>query len=140
MNMSVNDNEKMLAIKEYFGDVEIVEKNDSDYSEFEIDGIEYMVLNIFQREEMMKDYVRQSLWAFNPSFMSSITNISEKVFSTLSELCEEANEAIESIVDHTCGMEHLIQEAVDADGYGHFISSYDGDELELSDKYFAYRQ
>ena len=44
----------------------------------------------------------------------------------------------ELIKDHL-NMEKVVDMAIDLDGYGHFISMYDGHQLELSNGLFAYR-
>ena len=36
-------------------------------------------------------------------------------------------------------LSYFIQDAVNADGAGHFLSGYDGNEIELEGNYFAYR-
>ena len=46
--------------------------------------------------------------------------------------CEGANDFIESLIEKTCGMDSFIESAISADGRGHFISSYDGNEEEIS--------
>lgn len=34
---------------------------------------------------------------------------------------------------------NFVRMQANADGYGHFLSGYDGEELELTDDLFAYR-
>ena len=66
----------------------------------------------------------------------------EEIFSALSEKCESGNTAILALVEKTCGLDALVDSAVKADGYGHFLSSYDGKEGRVSvggENYFIYR-
>jgi hypothetical protein len=56
-----------------------------------------------------------------------------------SKKCEGANNAILSIIEKTDGgIDGFVEEAISADGRGHFLSSYDGDENE-KDGFFIYR-
>ena len=52
--------------------------------------------------------------------------------------CESCNEFIRALIDGKEGIESFIDSAVSADGRGHFLSSYDGEENEEGD-YFIYR-
>lgn len=93
----------------------------------EVDG--YIVLTDEEAIEKAGEYIKQSLWAFNPSFLSGETGISIRMFEALAEngKYESNNEAIESCIDD---MDSFIESAISADGRGHFISSYNGQENE----------
>jgi hypothetical protein len=104
----------------------------------EIDGCEYRVLSDDEADAACKEYVEESLWAFNPGFLSEETGIDDSVFMALANRCEGANDAIRSIVDGSCGIDSLVDSAVSADGRGHFLSGYDGKEQEHDD-YYLYR-
>lgn len=99
---------------------------------FEFEGEEYLVLEGDEVEEAVADYIDETLWAFNSGFLSDLTRIDSVVFETLGKLCEGANEAVRSIIDATCGMEEVVSEAIRWDGAGHFLSSYDGSEVEVT--------
>jgi hypothetical protein len=43
-------------------------------------------------------------------------------------LCEDANELVQSMVGDR--LDELVTDAIGADGRGHFLASYDGDEVE----------
>jgi hypothetical protein len=94
---------------------------------------EWLVGTDEEADEFVREYIEDSLWAFLPAFLSSATGLDEKIFNAFvkAELCEDANEAIEALVKHTCGMDRFVDEAVTADGRGHFLSSYDGEEREI---------
>lgn len=91
---------------------------------------EYLILTEYEREEAVKDYIKETVWAFNASFLSGETGLPEEVFTALSEKCESANDPILSLIEKTCGFVSFVESAVDADGYGHFLSPYDGEEQE----------
>jgi len=94
------------------------------------DGGEYMVCTDRTANEACKGQILSSLWAFNPEFLSGITRLDSTVFSKLSSLCEDANDAVSALVKSTCGLDYLVEQAIAADGRGHFLASYDSDEHE----------
>lgn len=103
---------------------------------------EYMVLNEHERNEKAKEYIQETLWAFIPSFLAEETGLPEEVFSALSEKCEAGNDATLALVEKTCGLDTFVQSAIKADGYGHFLASYDGKEGKVTvegEDYFIYR-
>ena len=103
---------------------------------------EYMVLNEQERNEKVKEYIQETLWAFRPSFLAKETGLPEEVFRALSEKCESGNDAILALVEKTCGLDAFVKAAVEADGYGHFLAFYDGEEEKVAvegEDYFIYR-
>lgn len=111
-------------------------------SVLEYEGSEYMVLTDEEADEKVLERVEDTLWAFNPSFLADLTGLEEVVFKTLGSLYESGNEAVKAIVENTCGMEALVKDAIHYDGRGHFLASYDGEELECSVEgtdYYIYR-
>ena len=103
---------------------------------------EYMVLNEHERNEKAKEYIKETLWAFFPAFLAEKTGVPEEVFSALSEKCESGNAAILALVEKTCGLDAFVEAAVKADGFGHFLASYDGEEGEVTvegEDYYIYR-
>jgi hypothetical protein len=100
---------------------------------FESGPGEWRVATDEEADACAREYVKDSLWAFRPSFLSSVTGLDEKIFNAFvkADLCEDANEAVEALVEHTCGLDKLVEDAVTADGRGHFLSSYDGEEREI---------
>jgi uncharacterized protein YlzI (FlbEa/FlbD family) len=103
---------------------------------------EYMVLNEQERNEKVKEYIQETLWAFRSSFLAKETGLPEKVFHALTEQCESGNDAILALIEKTCGLDAFVDSAVEADGYAHFLASYDGEEEEVTiegENYFIYR-
>ncbi len=100
---------------------------------FEANGNEYAVGTDEECDSAAADYVRQSLWAFNSSFLSCQTDLPEEVFTALSEQCEGANDAIEKLVEKCVdgGVEAFAKEAVSCDGRGQLLNSWDGNEGEV---------
>ena len=100
---------------------------------FDVCSREYLVLTEDEREKEVTEYIKESLWAFNPSFLAGETDLPEEVFTALSEKCESGNEAILKIIESTTTLEDFVDAAVSADGYGHFLSPYDGEEGEIKE-------
>ena len=44
-----------------------------------------------------------------------------------------------ALIEETCRIDKFVDDAIDTDGRGHFISSYDGEEVE-AEEYFIYRR
>jgi len=108
---------------------------------YHINGNEYKVLTDEEADEQAKEYIEETVWAFNPSFLSAHAKdgIDEDVFKTLSEKCESSNEAVKSLIKD---FDHFVDDAILSDGRGHFMSSYDGHEHEVKIKnnwYYIYR-
>lgn len=79
-----------------------------------------------------RERVSSDLWAFTPQFLSRMTGLSIGVFLALGQLCEDSREAVQALVAHTCGIDEFVHEALDVDGYGHFLSTYDGLEVVVT--------
>jgi hypothetical protein len=96
---------------------------------------EYLVLNEIEAQTRCEGDIKQSVWAFVPSFLSFHTDIDEDIIKSVQEHCESSNNMLlNSIKD----IEKFINEAVASDGRGHFISCYDGYEHE-ENNLFIYR-
>ena len=93
---------------------------------------EYLVLTDDEADNMAKEYIKETIWAFSSWFLSKHTNIDEEIIEQLQDKCEGANEPLlRSIID----IDAFIDEAIGLDGRGHFMSTYDGQEIELNDLY-----
>ena len=116
------------------------------YKTFEAEGGEYLVLTDVEADIAVKQIIKEDLWAFNASFIvrhfknyaelsQNKVEVSIKSLSKMqAELCESANPIIEALVSN---MSRFIDDAVEADGRGHFLASYDGDEAETKN-FFIY--
>jgi hypothetical protein len=91
----------------------------------------------------VKEYIKDTLWAFNSDFIASACDLHEfadGLKPMQEKLCEGANSAILALVEKTCGLDEFAEQAVSADGRGHFLSAYDGEEQEsFCGNYFIYR-
>lgn len=105
---------------------------------FSVGQREYIVATDEEADAAITEYIRESVWAFNPSFLSSMTGVPEEAFSSLADQCESGNDWVLRLIEKTCGLESFVEAAVSADGRGHFLSGYDGDEHE-SGEFYIYR-
>ena len=126
--------EKLDALKAYLGEGMAVEESTA-ANYFETDAGEFLVLDENERMERLLDDIRETASYFNASFLAEMTGLPQIAFEKL----VDENEAVVAIIEGTCGLERFAEAAVDADGFGHFISGYDGEEIELDGGYFAYR-
>ena len=102
-------------------------------STVEIDGEEWALGTDEEANKAVKSYIKESLWAFNKTFLADQTGLPEEVFAALQVDCENSNDAILSIIEKCGDMDSLVSDAVSSDGRGHFLSPYDGEEKEWSD-------
>jgi hypothetical protein len=96
----------------------------------EADYGRYMILTDKEADERARDYISESLWAFNASFLVSYLpdGVTEEVIEALQPQCEGANEAIRSMIGDR--FDDLVSDAILSDGRGHFLNTYDGHEHE----------
>ena len=96
---------------------------------------EYLVLTEDEADDKVKEYIKETVWAFNPTFLSDHSGIDEEVFIKLQESCETANDAIFKLIKN---FDNLVKDAIYVDGRGHFLAGYDGNENEQGD-FYLYR-
>lgn len=109
---------------------------------FIVDNEEYYsIYTNEEREQAVRDYIRDNVWAFKASFILNHTGIhwNDRIARALErmqeKLCEDANELILAMIKD---FDEFVEDAVEADGYGHFLSSWDGEEHEC-DGFYIYR-
>ena len=135
------DNPRIKALAKY---LELTKEEEKEiyYESYDIycyGNEEYLVLTDDEADEKVAEYIKDSVWAFNPSFLSSHSGIDEGVFKLLQDKCESANEAVLKLIKD---FDKFVEDAVATDGRGHFISSYDGEENDHehdNETYYIYR-
>ena len=102
---------------------------------------EYAVGRDEEADEACEQNIKDSVWAFNPDFIASECNMpeAEEIIKAAQQKCESSNDAILAIIKGSCGISSFVQSAIQADGRGHFLSSYDGDEIYNGDGFYIYR-
>ena len=120
-------------------EIEIAEGYDENI--FEVESQEYMVLTDEEADEKTSESINDTVWAFNADFIIEHSKVldfddaSETVVKAISEMCESGNEAMKKLVDD---MDEFVEDAISADGRGHFLNTYDGEEYE-QDNYYIYK-
>ena len=134
---------KIKALAEYLGEpVENLRNNGDNYVQV-VDGFEYLMLTDEEADQVAQEYIENSLWAFNAEFileicgLDSSSNIIRSLRKMQEDSCEGCNDFICALVEGTCGIDEFVNQAISADGRGHFLSSYDGEEGE-QDGFFIY--
>lgn len=82
-------------------------------------------------DDAAKEYVEMTAWAFSPEFLSNFTGLPKEMFAAVQEQCEGANDAVLKCIEmKEGGIDAFAKLAISYDGRGHFLSPYDGEELE----------
>ena len=100
---------------------------------FTIGGCEYAIASDEnEANEACKEYIKETIWAFNADFLSNyISSLdAEDIDALRQNKCESMNEALRKLIDD---FDLLCDDAISADGLGHFLSPYDGECLEIGD-------
>jgi hypothetical protein len=108
-------------------------------------GRQYSIGTDTETDAAMLDYVKDSVWAFNAEFIVEQCDLPFELAECLSgytaDKCESANEALLALVEKCTTLESFAQAAAQADGRGHFLSGYDGEEMEAQidgETYYIY--
>ena len=102
----------------------------------------FLVLTDEEADAHTRQYIEESVWAFNASFLAGQTGLPESAFEALSKQCEEGNEPIMQMIRATCGIDSFVEAAISADGRGHFLARYDHEEREFNNgrmTFYIYR-
>lgn len=146
-----NDDEiaaKCRGLKKYLDDeIDFDEIVTGDGRTFEVYNHEYLVLTDEEADETAADYIRESLWTFNTGVIIQYCSVldyddaSFAVIRAIQEQCEGGNDAIAKLIDD---LDVFVDDAIQNDSRGEFISWYDGREYEYYDEntgqwYYIYR-
>lgn len=101
-----------------------------------IDDEEYAVAEGEEAaDKAARQSVEDSICYFRPCFLADHSDVPEEVFVFLANKCFDNNEAYKAMI---YDVDDFIDDAIDADGRGHFLSPYDSKEHEIGE-YFLYR-
>ena len=125
-------------------DVEVLDYDLYGLTLVDICGNEYAIGDDEEADGATLEYIKESVWAFNADFIAGeIGNYDLKpAIEALIEECEDGNDGIMALIESFTTIEDFAQNAISADGRGHFISSYDGEEYETEYNgmdYYIYR-
>jgi len=106
----------------------------------EIDLDDFLILTDAEADEKTREYIEESLWAFDIHFIDAHSDLNPNALNALCkakiELCEDSNDLVKAIIKD---FDYFVVDAIRVDGRGHFLSCYDGNEIELPGNLFAYR-
>jgi len=131
---------KAEALSDHWAcNIDDIETSSYDENLLLIGSNEFLVLTDDEAEEKTREYIENSLWAFNADFIIENTDLpyeaTEMIKTFQQEKCEGANDTIKAMINN---MGAFVKSAINADGRGHFLSSYDGNEIEINN-FFIYR-
>ncbi len=97
------------------------------------DRYEFFVANEKEANTLAAESIKEKLWAFEADFIcehsAALTKAGGRAENSVREmqrmLCEDAQPIIEALIDD---LDTFIEDAIEADGRGHFIADYDGEE------------
>lgn len=134
------ENEKTKALADFL-------KIDEEEAQNLIDTGDYLVLTEEEADKKAEEEILNSLWAFNADFILQHCKNADSMGcyewdSAVKALrdaqansCESLNGLVYALIDD---IDDFVSDAISADGRGHFISYYDGEESEQNGL-FIYR-
>jgi len=124
-------------------DIEELDYNHYGLHVFRYEAEEYAVGTDEEADKAAKEEIVSSLWAFRSEFIIDHSDLPYEALEMLKsfqeKMCESANETIEVLITD---IDQFVEDAISADGRGHFLSSYDGkerDEAYEGTTYYIYR-
>lgn len=111
---------------------------------YSIDGEEYAIGTDDDADNAALEYIKESVWAFNAEFIADEIGHHDLLpaIKALNEMCEDGNDGILALIEAFTTIDSFVESAISADGRGHFLSSYDGEEIEIeyaNEYYYIYR-
>lgn len=136
---------KLETLAKYLNiEVSEIEQTAYNDNEFETPEGDYLVLTDSEADEVAEEYIKETLWAFNADFILNFVGVDydndtlQALKKMQGELCESANPIVEAMVKQGGNISYFAETATGEDGRGHFLSQYDGEEVEEGE-YFIYR-
>ena len=113
-------------------------------SMYKVKDREYAVGTDEEANKAAAEEIKEFAWSFNEDFIirhSSALDFdgSERILTRIQEHSEDANPIILKLIDN---IDEFIEDAIQSDGRGHLINSYDGEEHEKElngTYYYIYR-
>ncbi len=103
-------------------------------------GNDYLVYTDEEADDAVREYIEQTVWAFSSTFLQAHTGVDSDTIKQMQEnMSESANEAITAMIKD---FDAFVDDAVSSDGRAHFLSMYDGEEIQIQvDRtvYYIYR-
>ncbi len=113
----------------------VIESEGDTRHEFSGPGGEYLVLTEDEADKMVAERILEDVWAFNAEFLVDHMSLNDydradtvkSIKAVQEKCCEGCNGLLRAALK---AEGEFVGAAVDADGRGHFLSGYDGEENE----------
>jgi len=132
-----------IAYSDVSGD-DVTRPDNTRFDSYQTRGCVALVLTDEEADEAVSEYIWDNAWTFSPKFLSAFTGLPKRVFEALREDGAESNTAVLRLIEKTDGgWKCFVREAVEADGRGHFLATFDGEEtsfLHGGRVWFIYQQ
>ena len=118
-----DDRERVIALAIHLGEY--------DFEDVEgyIDS-DYLVYTDEEADDAVRDYIREMVWSFTPSFLQAHTGVQGDTIKQMQEsMSDGANEAITAMIKD---FDDFVDDAIACDGRGHFLAQYDHEENYVS--------
>jgi hypothetical protein len=143
------ENDTLTAVYDYLGIklegiAELQEYDHHGLAVYEIEGQRYALGTDQEANKAARRYIEGNVWAFKAEFILDCCGLPISAGESLAkmqyEACEDANNFLLAVIKKTCGFDYFYKEAIESEGRGHFLASYDGEEIKLfGGKYYAYK-
>jgi hypothetical protein len=145
MKTATND-DKLSALSAYLDcspdELKLLGHDHYGLATYKLGMMEYAIGTDKEADEACEAYVRDSIWAFNATFILEQcdlpSDLAPAIAAFQSKECESANDALLALVEKCTNLDAFTHAAISADGRGHFLSGYDGEENEAG-AFFVYR-
>ena len=113
------------------------------YDTYQCSKGEFRVLTDAEADKATREEIENSLWAFNADFIAAHAQVAipppaqRALRKMAEELCEDASGIFAAIIG--TNFPAFVEDAIRADGRGHFLSGWDGEEIDLGEDLYAYR-
>lgn len=104
-----------------------------------VQGTDYVCGNEDEVIDLIYEYMSDSLWCFNPSFLEDYGALDKmgwtdvtSILTALQEQCEGANDAIKALVDWDKTGGTMATDVFNADGIGNILNGWDGNDYEIT--------
>jgi hypothetical protein len=131
---------KVQALAKYLGVLpETIDHRNGDDA-FTEGRKEWLVLTDEEADEAARACILDSVWAFRPEFLAAhcVPGVGTDTIQIIqgNEKCEDNNPVLLRLI---ADVDRFVDDAIKADGRGHFLAQYDNEEIELPGNLFAYR-
>ena len=113
---------------------------EADRCEFVRGDHSYLVMDANEAEDAVSEYVEDTVWAFNASFIVSQCGLPWEMEEMIAEYqankCESANDMLLALINKCGDFDEFVKQAIKEDGAAHFLASYDGEEHEVFISHF----